>query len=359
LIGLLLLGGFLQGSEAAAPMATPKLSVVLDLGKEADDLREAGHLARATEYRKRQLAAAQALGAHDCLVVAAAQLDLAALEHHLALMYVSQHQGELLSQSSQDRFAPSKALYFAAVDTLLRRKAAGTLMPGTCRAAEEAWFVRRRTDDVEREDDEPAATLAAPFVGYHLLMHAANNVPLMLQTADLRASTLTQEQLQKCMVLLAEAVDCFLRPRADSLALGMEGKFAKHMRDFVVSPGLILSYGGAGAAQLLERWLHVEQSGELQRRNVSTFWEESRLGVGALAAAVAAAAAAPGLRCCALASCGAREQHPAHFKSCGACKTVAYCCREHQVADWPSHKAACKAARKAAADADASRDSAR
>ena len=39
---------------------------------------------------------------------------------------------------------------------------------------------------------------------------------------------------------------------------------------------------------------------------------------------------------------------------CAACKTVAYCCKEHQVEDWPAHKAACKAARmrKDAASAD-------
>ena len=32
-----------------------------------------------------------------------------------------------------------------------------------------------------------------------------------------------------------------------------------------------------------------------------------------------------------------------------SCRGVVYCCREHQVSDWPAHKAACKAARKAAA----------
>jgi hypothetical protein len=41
--------------------------------------------------------------------------------------------------------------------------------------------------------------------------------------------------------------------------------------------------------------------------------------------------------------------HPAQFKLCAACTTVVYCCKAHQAEDWPSHKAACKAARKAAA----------
>ena len=62
-------------------------------------------------------------------------------------------------------------------------------------------------------------------------------------------------------------------------------------------------------------------------------------------------AAAP-KRSCALAACGALESHPAQFQTCGACKSVVYCCREHQLVDWPSHKAACKA-RKAEREANA------
>ena len=53
------------------------------------------------------------------------------------------------------------------------------------------------------------------------------------------------------------------------------------------------------------------------------------------------------LRGCALGSCAAREAPFSHFPKCSACKTVVYCCKEHQVADWPAHKAVCKAARKA------------
>ena len=68
----------------------------------------------------------------------------------------------------------------------------------------------------------------------------------------------------------------------------------------------------------------------------------------------AAAAAAPGLRSCALAGCGARERHPSHFKACAACRAVVYCSKEHQVQDWSAHKAACKAARKDASDSGGS-----
>jgi hypothetical protein len=60
-----------------------------------------------------------------------------------------------------------------------------------------------------------------------------------------------------------------------------------------------------------------------------------------------------GLRRCALASCDAVEAHVAHFKTCAGCRGVAYCSKEHQSADWRSHKAACKAARDAATAAEA------
>ena len=70
-----------------------------------------------------------------------------------------------------------------------------------------------------------------------------------------------------------------------------------------------------------------------------------------LKAAVVATAQSAATRCCALASCGARELHVAHFKACAACKTVVYCSKEHQTQDWPNHKAACKTARKPQAQA--------
>ncbi len=105
--------------------------------------------------------------------------------------------------------------------------------------------------------------------------------------------------------------------------------------------------------RLKAAWQRVERTGVLEiprvQEEVQARQHGGRLDIE-WKAGLAKAAAAPGLRTCGLASCGARETHPSHFKSCAACRIPVYCCKEHQTEHWPAHKAACKAARKAAAE---------
>ena len=101
-------------------------------------------------------------------------------------------------------------------------------------------------------------------------------------------------------------------------------------------------------------WLQLKSCGVLQARSIKDNPSYKPFGGGKLfLAAVEKSMSDPGLRCCALASCGVKEAHPQHFKSCAACRGPVYCCKEHQTADWPRHKAECKAARKATAEAAA------
>jgi hypothetical protein len=44
---------------------------------------------------------------------------------------------------------------------------------------------------------------------------------------------------------------------------------------------------------------------------------------------------------CALPGCGKSRVAPAALRKCSACKRVAYCCAEHQRADWARHKRDC------------------
>jgi hypothetical protein len=80
-----------------------------------------------------------------------------------------------------------------------------------------------------------------------------------------------------------------------------------------------------GFATFLASWqFNVVQSGVTQRPGLETCAQQLDHVSRAFEGVAAAAAAAPGLRSCALASCGAREAHPSHFKSCAAYRTPAY-----------------------------------
>ena len=49
-----------------------------------------------------------------------------------------------------------------------------------------------------------------------------------------------------------------------------------------------------------------------------------------------------GLRDCALPSCSKTEKTVKEFAGCSGCRTVVYCCLEHQALDWRAHKKKCR-----------------
>jgi hypothetical protein len=326
------------------------VSAVVALYYKAVDLEQSGHTARSDEYLARALAAAQALGAEDCLVVATLQLYQAD-----ALLEVAFDATKRGTPATVQLFAPIAALYLAASATLQRRRAAGTLLAGTCRAAEETWD-RLITEHVAarqgHSDVNAAAAILAPLVGYKTFLNAASFAAHFEWATVSGVLPMSSAQLHECVALMADAVELFMLPRIAEavVSFNLEGVFVKSLKAVVAAPQMLAPYGAAGV-RLLASWRRLEQSGVLQRRHMDAALERDAQQRAAMGSAAAAAAAAPGLRTCALAACRAREAHPAHFKSCAACRVPAYCCKVHQEEDWPSHKAACKAARKAAAAA--------
>jgi hypothetical protein len=318
---------------------------VVTLTNKAFDLEHAGHLARSVEYGGRAIAAAQALGVEDCLIVAKLQLYTVASLYNVAVVHMNQR------APGEPPFAPVVLLFFDAAATLQRRKAAGTLLAGSCRAAEVEWqrLTDEHTAEVRQDDNmRNCSPKMAPLVGYVAFMTAASLAYNVILLANRGLLSVRQEQLRSCVELMADAAELMMQPRIhEDCFMGEEGEFVQSMRKLVTHPELILPHGAVGA-RLLDNWRCLEQSGVLQRRCCDEVIQSTKLLNDAVNSAAAAAAAAPGLRTCALVSCGAREAHLAHFKSCAACRCSAYCCKEHQTADWPSHKAACKAARKAA-----------
>lgn len=146
------------------------------------------------------------------------------------------------------------------------------------------------------------------------------------------------------------AMDLLQLPRRSILNSFLDGCFVTSLSNLVPQTGPS-GLDSRLTQTLMDAWQRLQQSGVLEERGlldenlVSALSAEHNNRFDVIKSAVLAA----GLRSCGLASFSAREAHPAHFKSCAACRTAVYCCREHQVADWSAHKAACKAARKTAA----------
>ena len=155
-------------------------------------------------------------------------------------------------------------------------------------------------------------------------------------------------QLQSFVDYVVYAAELVQQPRDYGKHASMrlkEAQFANILRNFAAATE---TYGldTDTKQQVTAAWQQLQRSGVLEARGIHNAGARFRQATReTLQAAVDSSMSAPGLRSCALASCGTKEAHPQHFKLCAACKAVVYCSREHQVQDWPAHKAACKLAR--------------
>ena len=235
------------------------------------------------------------------------------------------------------------ALLEAAAPTLRNRCAAGTLLAGR-RPVEDAVAEHFITESCKSTPSP--AWLTMLWRDTYLL--AADTLLQGQQAFVVNAggrAALAQPEMSNELMLArfsfaASALDLIAEPFSTPYASSAEGMLVCTMR-VVAQRGPLV--GDLGAA-----WERLQRSGALQRRDVDGGIElGTRFKIEAESAAKAAVEQR-GLRSCALAGCAAREVSVSQYKSCGACKAVAYCCKEHQVAAWPDHKAACKAARKAA-----------
>ena len=244
-----------------------------------------------------------------------------------------------------------------ALETSLRRKAAGTVMPGSCRPIEVTW--RRQALSrvmMSAENIEEAANL----VGFDSFMEGASMSMSALcellpdSHGTMRAIVVAHEPL--FWEVMASACDIIMLRgwNVDTLVSNEQAGLVDKM--FLLADSkTAMTAGIEGLQRWLNAWNRLRHcKGAIIDRFVKNVKDERAMHLAAYQRTIAAAASAPGLRYCALAGCDSREQHPAHFKACAACKAVVYCSKEHQVQDWSAHKTACKAARKAAADSGSS-----
>jgi len=321
----------------------------------ANELEDKGHLLRAAENYSRAAEAARALAPGPDNVVA---LDMQRSQAHVLLSHAlavdnSTAEARLVVTSHR---AESVALLSTVVAAVERRRMAGTLLEGRCTAAEETWDAAMVTDAGLSADE---VACCAKLVGYYTFLRAAFSSLVLLDNAWFFDEECSATQFEAFTQVVVHATDLIQLPRSHAAtAMAAEVYFAERLSSDASDASGVPYLQNRGLdprlVQLLtDAWQRLQQSGVLETRCIlnernrlehSTYHEK---GV----AAIDAAMAAPGLRSCALAGCGAKEAHPQHFKRCSACKGVVYCGKEHQLEAWPSHKKACKAACKAAAAA--------
>ena len=328
------------------------LTPVLELERKAAALMNKGIKLRAAAKYGRAVEAARALGP-DNLVAA----------------WLLIRQGHALGSCAVDAVAngaefgdfvvhrnDSIALLLGAVATLERRHVAGTLLEGKCTAVEEAWYAELIAC---RKMPPVLARLGKQLVGHHVFIGAATCALNVLLCADQFVAACSHA-FQPLAENIAHAADLLQQQIHIRLELVTELEFTSLLRSILniesaasARGAPVGAFGGLDTrlVQLLEgAWQRLLRSGVVEAlcdedAHIVTDADASR----ALDEALERSQTTAHLRRCALPGCGAREARPAHFKSCAACRAVVYCCRQHQVEGWASHKKACKAARKLAA----------
>ena len=102
-------------------------------------------------------------------------------------------------------------------------------------------------------------------------------------------------------------------------------------------------YDPVFCATVLRKWRSEAVSSVLRARGVlQTGIATSEQSSADSRARKRADVAKHGLRDCALPSCSKTEKTVREFAGCSGCRTVVYCCLEHQALDWRAHKKACR-----------------
>ena len=340
-----------------------ELSRVTALSTKGYELLFKGHFVRAAEKFACAAEAAECLvpGTVDCIITAALRRN----QVHSLINYAV-----LPAEKPADANDVLRKAYFdllpAVMDVMQRRKAAGTLLPGTCRPVEVAWHTattrhRLLVQGSSKAVVDDQAARRAPYVGLETFMRVAASLGYVLNNDMLRDTTGKQlsgdkaeGRFRKSLLFIAGALDLMTLPRPEYVAwVAGEPEVVRFMRMLSSTVKTLAEDGCNEAQQVYSAWRRVLRSGILRERDVDGGIKVAKQLNSGICSAMAEAIAAGRLRACALASCAARESHEKQYQQCAACRAVVYCCREHQLADWPAHKAACKAQSKANRSADA------
>ena len=241
-------------------------------------------------------------------------------------------------------------LLLSAIPILLRRLESDTLLPGTIREEELDYDAHEQAAclNVQNKPVPPPAVLRAiaSAMGYDTPLRA------IIRSLDfLRCPYLPGAQKMSVDSFVLRGLDVI--PRTAGVACAVAGEsYLVGMVEQHMNPH---DYDPAFCAAVLRKWRSEAMSSVLRARGVLqigiTSVEQER---AEFEARKRADIAKHGLRDCAHPSCSKTEKTVKEFAGCSGCRSVVYCCLEHQVLDWKAHKKACRekeAARLAAEEA--------
>ena len=333
-----------RGAGRRAPPLPDQLAAFYKLVDKQVIASQLCRFARAAELSAQAAVQAEALFGDDSLVVASLRYSESESLVGLSLA-ASGAENQLLLRRSWN-------LLLSLIPPLLRRLEANTLLPGII-LEEELDFeahVQAALFKAANEPVPPPTVLRAlaSTMGYNTLMNALYR-SLDLLVASLRP--VAQKKLVESFVL--QSLD-FIPRTAGIPANWLSGE--NRVVAIIEEDMSPRSFDPTFCAAVLRKWRSDAVSSVLLARGVlQTGVAKFEQDNAEFEARQRADIANHGLRDCALPFCAKTEKTVKEFAGCSGCRSVVYCCLEHQALDWRAHKKACRekeAARLAAEEAE-------
>ena len=323
-----------SSSQRSTSRAPPPRDQLASFYKLVDKDVIAGALsrhARNAELSAQAAMQAEALFGGDSLVVASLRQRESESLPFLGVAARGAEQKALLRKSWE--------VLLSILPLLLRRLAANTLLPATIRDEEldyEAHVQATSAKALSRPVPFPTQLRTwATTMGYDAILNAMVKGLDLLLLPFLPAA---QTRIMESFVL--QGLDVIPRTAGISAQLiaaevDLVAKIERRMNPRDHKPTF--------CAAVLQKWRSEAVSSVLQARGtLQTGIAQHMQNQAAFHARKHADIAQHGLRDCALPSCVKKETTVKKFAGCSGCRSVVYCCLEHQGLDWKAHKKACR-----------------
>ena len=236
-------------------------------------------------------------------------------------------------------FRRAWAVLLSVIPLLLHRVEANTLLPGTVKEEEMDFAAYVQAAALSTAQNAPPAPPAmrkvyASSMGYNTLLLA------MVSSLNLLPGPIfpaVQKRSVESFVL--QGLDVIPRTAGVQVAM-LAGEL--HLVAFIEKRNSSQKYDPTFWAAVLCKWRSDAVSGVLRARGLQTGIADAGRIHAEFETLQRADVAKHGLRDCALPSCSKTEKSIKEFAGCSGCRSVVYCCLEHQALDWRAHKRACR-----------------